>query len=123
MPRADGRILVGSTSEDVGFNESTTSEAIEHLIAMACRLLPPLENVGIADTWAGLRPFADDGMPVLGGFSDLNGLTIATGHFRNGILLAPVTAKLIAERVLNGLNDNVFSTFGPERFLRAAVAS
>jgi glycine oxidase len=119
VPRRDGRILSGSTSERVGFEIANTDNAIEALTKLANDILPN-SGLQVSDRWAGLRPCARDGLPVIGGISGLEGVTIATGHYRNGILLAPVTAKIVAENIVNGREDDVFSTFGPQRFTMAA---
>lgn len=122
VPRRDGRILSGSTSERVGFDASTTETATKALTHLASDLLPNREMT-VTDSWAGLRPFAKDGLPVIGGIDGLESFIIATGHYRNGILLTPITAKLIAEKVVNGRDDDVFSTFGPQRLARVAAVS
>lgn len=122
VPRRDGRILVGSTTERVGFDGSTTEAATAALIDAANEILPSTE-LRVSDRWAGLRPCAVDTLPVLGTIEGVGGLTIATGHYRNGILLAPVTGKLIAERIVTSVEDPAFGDFGPGRFAAAAVAS
>ncbi len=116
VPRADGRILAGSTTENVGFDKSVTDAAISLLREMATEIAPGLAGLDIVDSWAGLRPFAADGMPVLGAIGAIRGLHIATAHYRNGILLAPITAKLIAESLVSGAGPECFGIFGPGRF-------
>ncbi|MFL6374306.1 MAG: glycine oxidase ThiO [Pyrinomonadaceae bacterium] len=118
VPRMDGRILSGSTSEHVGFEVANTEEAVRELTRLASDILPN-SNLKASDTWAGLRPCSPDGLPVIGHLKGVDGLMIATGHYRNGILLAPVTARLVADNIVNGRLDDVFSTFGPQRFSRA----
>jgi len=115
VPRIDGRILAGSTSERVGFDESVTALAASRLGGMARAILPQLAGFEIADQWAGLRPVALDGLPVLGPLGGVENVFIAAGHYRNGILLAPVTAKLLADRLV-GSTDSVLAFFEPDRF-------
>ncbi|HTH50550.1 MAG TPA: glycine oxidase ThiO [Pyrinomonadaceae bacterium] len=119
VPRRDGRILVGSTSEDAGFDKSTTDEATAMLTRLADYLLPstPLR---VTDVWAGLRPSTPDGMPVIGAMPDVEGLIVATGHFRNGILLAPVTAEVVAKTIVDNVADEACASFSPKRFSLAA---
>jgi glycine oxidase len=97
VPRRDGRILVGSTMEDVGFEAWTTPEAIVRLRCQARALLPATEGMVGEMAWAGLRPGTADRVPYIGPVPEVPGLVLATGHFRNGILLAPVTAALVTE--------------------------
>ena len=122
VPRRDGRILAGSTTEHTGYDDSASSEAIERLTRFANEMLPAtlLETT---DSWAGLRPRSTDGLPILGGIHGLTGLTIATGHYRNGILLTPITAELIADRIVNGVHQKELAAFGLERFSSVAGAS
>ncbi|HEV7700618.1 MAG TPA: glycine oxidase ThiO [Pyrinomonadaceae bacterium] len=119
VPRRDGRILAGSTSENVGFDASTTSEALTSLTEMVKKIVPA-EPLEIIDHWGGLRPFAADGLPLLGGLSGLDGLMVATAHYRNGILLAPLTAAIVADKLIDGIEDTAFTTFGLDRFSLAA---
>jgi glycine oxidase len=106
VPRADGRLLAGATVEDVGFDVSTTDTAMRMLKDIAKEITPRLAEFDVTDHWAGLRPFADGGLPFIGKVDDVEGLFAAVGHFRNGILLTPITAKLIADQVLG--NDAVY---------------
>jgi glycine oxidase len=99
VPRSDGHLLAGSTVEFEGFAKEVTASGLKHILGVALRLVPSLANVPVVETWAGLRPFTEDRLPVLGP-GPLPGLFLASGHFRNGILLAPVTAELLAEAVL-----------------------
>lgn len=99
VPREDGRILVGSTMEDAGFEAVTTAEALERLRATAARLLPATAAMREEQAWAGLRPGTADRLPFLGPVPERPGLVLATGHYRNGILLAPLTARLVADCV------------------------
>lgn len=94
-PRDDGRILVGSTLEFVGFHPGVTASAVRDLLAAAIELVPALESAGVGRTWSGFRPYTKDELPLLGP-TDIRGLFLATGHFRNGIILAPITAEIVA---------------------------
>jgi glycine oxidase len=116
VPRKDGRLLAGSTTEDVGFEKSTTESAEHELRKIAAQIAPSIDDLKIADHWAGLRPFADDALPVIGAIPDVGGLLIASAHYRNGILLAPLTAKIVAAAILCGEGSEYFSHFGPGRF-------
>jgi glycine oxidase len=102
VPRRDGRLLAGSTSEHVGFDKRVTDEGTASIKSMAFEIAPGLESTAIADSWAGFRPHAQDDLPVLGPAPDIDGLFYATGHYRNGILLAPITANILADAVVNG---------------------
>jgi glycine oxidase len=99
VPRADGHLLAGSTVEFQGFAKEVTAAGLRAILGMALQLVPSLAEVPVVETWAGLRPFTEDHLPVLG-VGPLPGLFLASGHFRNGILLAPVTAELLAQAVL-----------------------
>lgn len=122
VPRSSGRILAGATVEDVGYHKTTDVHAIHKLHQEAARLVPELGNLPVAEQWAGLRPGTPDDLPLLGETSE-RGIFIAAGHFRNGILLAPVTARIMANLIMGtpaGMNIEAFS---PERFCAAPVAS
>jgi glycine oxidase len=121
VPRADGRVLAGATVEDAGFDKSVNAEGIDFVREHALEIAPSLVNLEIQDTWAGLRPFAADGLPVVGGFSEIENLLIATAHFRNGILLAPLTAKILAEKIAENKDSDYFDFFSPERFESKAL--
>ena len=116
VPRSDGRILVGATVEDVGFDKSTSVEGIDSLRLAAVEILPQLANADIGESWAGLRPFADDGLPVLGEIPGWGNVIVATAHYRNGILLAPKTAEIIASRIVDGIESEFLRVFGVDRF-------
>lgn len=99
VPRSDGRLLVGATVERAGFDNRTTSDGIEALRTTAFELAPSLANLRIAEQWSGLRPATDDRQPIIGALPGVERAYIATAHYRNGILLAPLTAKLIAAQI------------------------
>lgn len=101
IPRADGRVLCGSTVEAVGFDRSTTAEAQASLQAAAAWLCPALANQTPKAHWAGLRPGSQDGLPFIGAHPDLAGLYVNSGHFRNGVLFAPAAGRLIADLILD----------------------
>ncbi|MDH4062810.1 MAG: glycine oxidase ThiO [Acidobacteriota bacterium] len=101
VPWPDGSILVGGTVEDVGFDESTTQEGRRGLIDMAVALVPALTNAGINDFRAGLRPRGPDDLPIVGRSKAVPGLIYATGHYRNGVLLAPLTADLVRKLIVD----------------------
>jgi len=115
VPRHDGRIIAGSTVEYEGFDRSVTVAGMKKILAGAITLVPALESARIEETWAGLRPDSPDHLPILGP-TDLNGLLIATGHFRSGILLTPVTARLIREWVTTQKVGEDWAPFSPMRF-------
>jgi glycine oxidase len=122
VPRQDGRLLAGSTSEHAGFTKQVTAGGINQIIANAHEISPKILNLPIVDTWSGLRPRAPDGLPVLGPCGEIDGLFYATGHYRNGILLAPVTGELIAEAVVTGRVSPLLAAFSPNRFDLAHVS-
>ncbi len=100
IPRRDGVILAGSTVEDAGFDKSMTEEAIAHLRREAGRICPALREVAPAGSWAGLRPGSPDGVPAIGPVPGVDGLHVNAGHFRNGLNLAPASARLCADLML-----------------------
>ena len=122
VPRKDGRLLAGSTSENAGFTKQVTGGGISSILAHASEISPKIENLPMVDTWAGLRPRAADGLPVLGPCDEIDGLVYATGHYRNGILLAPVTGELIADAVVQGHISPLLAAFSPNRFKLAHVS-
>jgi glycine oxidase len=99
IPRDDGRLLVGATVEDVGFRKGPTPRGIAALMMAASAIVPSIEDLPLVETWAGFRPATPDRMPVIGADPDVRGLFYAAGHFRNGILLAPITAAVIGALV------------------------
>jgi glycine oxidase len=109
-------LFAGATVENVGFRKHTTKRALAGLRAMATRLIPSLRHAEVAGAWAGLRPGSADGMPVIGRLPGWENAYVATGHFRNGILLAPATGKLVTQLILQGGTETGLEAFGPERF-------
>jgi glycine oxidase len=116
VPRASGRVLVGATVEEAGFDTRVTLGAVASLAQAACGAVPALAGAGVARAWAGLRPGTPDGLPVLGAVAGVDGLVLATGHFRNGILLAPITARLLADLILDGRTTPLLAPFTFARF-------
>jgi len=118
VPRDDARpqrLVAGSTLENAGYEKRVTSEGVARVLEAAQELVPDLADAEILETWCGLRPDTPDHLPILGP-TDLEGLTIATGHFRNGILLAPITAKLIADWITERRASFDWEIFSPLRF-------
>lgn len=119
VPRNDGRIIAGSTIERTGFDHDVTAGGIHKILSGAMMLVPRLEKARIEETWAGLRPDSPDHLPIIGP-TDIEGLLMATGHFRSGILLAPITARLIGEWVTEQKVSLDWERFSPMRFLEAS---
>ena len=115
VPRSSGRILVGATVEDVGFDKSVAPSTIDGLLRSAAAYLPELASVPMVESWAGLRPGTPDDLPILGP-SGAPGVYTASGHFRNGILLAPVTAEIMANLVSRKDPGIDITAFAPSRF-------
>jgi glycine oxidase len=118
VPRNDGRLIIGATVEERGFDQSVTAGGIFALLEGAWRALPAIEELPLVESWAGLRPGCRDDAPVLGP-SPVEGLILATGHHRNGILLTPITAAAIAELVLRERVPQAIGGFGLDRFAPA----
>ncbi len=121
VPRRDGRLIVGGTVEEKGFDETITAGGMLTLLEAAWRAVPAVEELPIAEIWVGHRPGSRDDAPILGR-GPLEGLFYATGHHRNGILLAPVTADAMARLILDDVLDPAIRPFGLERFLPARAA-
>lgn len=120
VPRASGRIVVGATVEEQGFDTTVTVEGIHHLLHDAAVLVPGLLDLELAEIGAGLRPGSPDNEPIVG-HTTVEGLVVATGHFRNGILLTPVTADAVAGLFGVGPAVEEIDGFGPERFAAAGA--
>jgi glycine oxidase len=115
VPRRDGRILIGATVEQAGFRKAVTVRAVRHLLSAAVELAPSLGELEVVEMWSGLRPDAIDHLPIIGP-SGIDKLLLATGHFRNGILLAPVTAELVESIITRNHVSDELKPFGVERF-------
>jgi glycine oxidase len=118
VPRNDGRILCGATVENAGFDKTVTASGIHANLGAAIELAPILARARVEDTWAGLRPDSPDHLPIIGP-TDVGGLLIATGHFRSGVLLTPITAKLIGEFIAEKTPSVAWEKFSPMRFQAA----
>jgi len=115
VPRNDGRIIAGATVEYEGFDRKVTAGGMKKILTAAISLVPALEKARVEETWTGLRPDSPDHLPILGP-TDRDGLLIATGHFRSGILLTPITARLIREWVTSQKVSVDWAPFSPMRF-------
>jgi glycine oxidase len=120
VPRAPRMVVAGSTLEQAGFVKEVTCEGLRHILDAAIELASNLASAQVVDTWAGLRPDTPDHLPVLGA-TEITGLIFATGHYRNGILLAPITAQLIGELIVDGKTSLDISAFSPLRFSNAVA--
>jgi glycine oxidase len=117
VPRKDGRLLAGSTTETAGYAKHVTAGGVSTILRNAEEILPAVSSLPLVDSWAGLRPRASDGLPLMGPCDEIDGLIYATGHYRNGILLAPVTGELIADAILeNPDSSGSLRSFSPNRF-------
>lgn len=116
VPRRDGRLLAGSTSEHAGFEKRVTAAGVQAILAAALEISPRIASLPMTDSWAGLRPRAADTLPVLGPCAEITGVFYATGHYRNGILLAPVTGELIAGAIVDQVFPPALNIFSPDRF-------
>ena len=117
IPRSDGRMLIGATAEEAGFDKQTVPETIQKLRQTAIDLVPQLAGARMLEAWAGLRPGTPDGLPILGA-TPTPGYFVATGHFRDGILLAPVTARLMGQVISGRVPDWDLGAFSAHRFSR-----
>src|SRR5262249_5402013 len=122
VPRNDGRILCGATLEHVGFDKTVTAAGILANLDAAIQLAPVLARARVEEQWAGLRPDSPDHLPILGP-AGFDGLHIATGHYRSGVLLTPITAKLICELLLEATPSVDCEKFSPLRFQQAGGAA
>jgi len=116
VPKAGGVVFAGATVEDVGFRKKTTARALAGLRHMASALVPALRGAEVASAWAGLRPGSPDGLPIIGALPGRENVYVAAGHFRNGILLAPITGKLVSQLILEGQTEMSLKPFDPARF-------
>jgi glycine oxidase len=121
-PKSDGRLIVGSTMEDAGFNPAITAGGVLALLDGVHRALPSSEEMEIEAVWSGFRPTTDDDAPIIGE-TPIPGLLLAAGHHRNGILLAPVTAMAIEQLIATGKMTGAAASFGLGRFQRNAASA
>lgn len=123
VPRRDGRLLAGSTTEHVGFDKRVTADGVHQIMSAAREISSDVGPLTLSDSWSGLRPRAADGLPVLGPCAEIDGLFYATGHYRNGILLTPITGELIAEAIVNKTISAPLRLYSPDRFSLNSVGS
>lgn len=126
VPRRDGRLLAGSTTEHACFDASVTEEGVRTIKMNAAEIAPAVASLALEDSWAGLRPRASDGLPVIGESDDVKNLFYATGYYRNGILLAPASGRIVADLVTRGttnLAPRALTAFSPARAARTAAGS
>lgn len=119
IPTAEGRVLIGATVERAGFDRRVTPAGVRDLVNAAVAAIPSLADAAIVETWAGLRPGTPDGLPILGPDPAVAGLIYATGHHRNGILLTPITAEIVADLVTGRPPAAPLEPFSPARFAEA----
>lgn len=122
VPRNDGRLIIGATVEEKGFDDTVTAGGMLALLEGAWRAIPGIEELPITETWVGHRPTSRDDAPILGPVRDIEGLHMATGHHRNGILLTPVTAEALTHSVLEGHLPDWAADFGLDRFNKTTLA-
>ena len=117
VPRSDGRVLIGSTLEEAGYDKRTDPNTIQRMHEAAISLIPALEQARILEDWAGLRPGTPDDLPILGA-TTIPGYFVAAGHYRDGIMLAPITARVMAQVITGEKCDWDLSAFSPSRFTK-----
>jgi glycine oxidase len=118
VPWRNGRVLVGATVEDAGFDERPTAAGVRDLLEAACTLVPQLWQASFEEVRVGLRPASPDGLPLVGRSHVLAGLVYATGHYRNGVLLTPLTAALVKDIVMDDDSDPALAILNPSRIGR-----
>jgi glycine oxidase len=116
VPATQNSVLVGATVEDAGFDERTTVAGVRDLLDSACDLVPHLWRAAFVEARVGLRPASKDEMPIIGRSAIMPGLVYATGHYRNGVLLAPLTARAVADLILDNRDDPLMAAASPQRF-------
>ena len=117
VPRNNSDLIIGATEEEMGYDKSLTVGGIYNLLKIAREVLPAIDDLSIVESWSGLRPTSRDDAPIIGPSKKLKGLIYATGHHKNGILLAPLTSSVIKNYYLNGNIGNDFNNFEPGRFV------
>jgi glycine oxidase len=116
VPRPDGETLIGATVEDVGFRKEVTMEGLEELIQAGRHIAPGMMGQPVIRTWAGLRPGSPDGLPLVGPVEGRPGLILAVGHYRNGILLGPITGVLVKQWLVDHVQSPHLELLRPERY-------
>ncbi|MGI9149504.1 MAG: glycine oxidase ThiO [Chloroflexota bacterium] len=117
VPRPDGEILLGATEEEGNYDARPTLAGLNRLTEAALEVVPAAGGFVVEGAWAGLRPAAPDRHPIVGWAPGMDGLMVATAHYRNGVLLGPLTGRLVADQIVSGTPAAEFAAFGPERFL------
>jgi len=117
VPRPDGEIVLGATEEEGNYDARPTLAGLNRLTEAALEILPAAGGFVVEGAWAGLRPAAPDRHPIVGWAPGIGGLMVATAHYRNGVLLGPLTGRRVAEQIVSGVQAPEFAPFGPERFL------
>ena len=120
-PKSDGRLIIGATVEEMGFDTSLTAGGMFELLRSAWEVLPGIYDLPLVESWAGLRPASRDDAPILGP-TGVEGIVMATGHHRNGILLAPITADTVSDYILTGTVADIMRPFMLERFTKSQTA-
>jgi glycine oxidase len=121
VARGDGRVIVGATVEERGFDDRVTAEAVHDLLRYAYELVPGIVELELTETVVGFRPGTPDNAPLIG-WTAVEGLALATGHYRNGILLTPITADVMAQVLVDGVAPELIAAFSPSRFNAVEVA-
>ena len=116
VPWPDGTLLVGATLEEVGFDDRATASGVRDLLDAVCELVPRARQAGFLGVRVGLRPGTPDTLPIIGRSARVPGLVYATGHFRNGVLLAPLTGELVAAILSGDESDAALGVVSPSRF-------
>ena len=117
LPRTDGTVVVGATVEQAGFDKSLTADALAWLLGTIPALCPELRTARFERAWSGLRPGSPDELPIVGPAPGWANVTLAAGHYRNGIMLAPITATLVAGLILHNHQDPLLTPLSPARFV------
>ncbi|MDX8395800.1 MAG: glycine oxidase ThiO [Mariprofundaceae bacterium] len=120
VPRTDGRVLVGASMEAVGFERGTTADVMDQLLQASTKIAPGLKEAEIEQQWMGFRPGSVDGLPFLGPVPQKEGLWIASGHYRNGVALAPITAEIMSNWIVGNTPDLNMSTFAVDRDIHSS---
>jgi glycine oxidase len=123
VPKLNGELIVGATEEEAGFDCRNTAAGVAELLRHAAAAIPALADTTFLRAWAGLRPALPDALPAIGPLPGIEGLTVAAGHYRNGVLLSPITGELVAGWVLRGEYPESARAFLPERFLGSSIAT
>ncbi|MBL4760639.1 MAG: glycine oxidase ThiO [Mariprofundaceae bacterium] len=121
VPRADGRVLVGASMEFVGFERGNTEQVTDQLMASMQKIAPGLKDLKVEHQWMGFRPGSPDGLPYLGDVPNVKGLWVASGHYRNGVALAPITAEIMSRKMLGEDVALDMSDFSIERDIKSAA--